>query len=537
MAYPISKEALDLFTTPYRQVADIVFHGTEEDIHITEKDILLGGLSVNRYCVSGDRIEIGSCIAAELSLTLDNSDGRFNDVCFEGAELYVRVGVKKWDAHQWENAVLHYIPLGYFTVDESPRMLEEISLTALDRMVLFDKPVDWSYLTFPMSISDLVSRVCDVCNVILGTDTSLLPNHGYMISTAPSDGEHTYRQLLAWAAEIMGVCGFIDWEGNLILKWYTDTEIALNPKNRFSSDLNESAVEITGVRISTDSETVTAGSEEYAINIEGNALIQSDAESIARNLYSILNGFSYTPFCGTVMPMPNLYPLDIVSFADKNGIEHTTVITDCTYTLNASMVVEGKGETVTKSGYASANPLTKRESAIIANLKRQQNEALNDKVQTSLAFNELICNALGLYITSKVGADGSTVFYLHNKPTLEESETVFTATASGVAWTTTGWNDGSPIWSYGVTAAGDALFRLLSAEGIEVSKVGEDYNIEISPRAFKVYYRDMLVTNIEADEMSIPKAKFTTHAECGKVRMIPHYTGEIQTGTDIIFMD
>lgn len=537
MAYPISKEALDLFTTPYRQVADIIFHGTEEDIHITEKDILLGGLSVNRYCVSGDRIEIGSCVAAELSLTLDNSDGRFNDIHFEGAELYVRVGVKKWDAHRWENAVLHYVPLGYFTVDESPRMQEEISLTALDRMVLFDKPVNWAYLAFPMSVSDLVSRVCDVCNVMLGTDVSTLPNHDYSILSAPSDDDCTYRQLLAWAAEIMGVCGFIDWEGNLVLKWYTDTEITLNPKNRFSSDLNESAIKITGVRVYTDSETVTAGSEEYAINIEGNKLIQSDAESIAQNLNSILGNFSYTPFRGMVMPMPNLYPLDIVSFADKNGIEHKTIVTDCTFTLNTSTVVEGKGETVTKSGYASANPLTKRESAIISDLKRRQNEALNDKVQTSLAFNELICNALGLYSTQKIGTDGSTVFYLHNKQTLEESETIFTATANGVAWTTTGWNNGSPVWSYGVTAAGDALFRLLSAEGIEVSKVGEDYNVEITPRAFRVYYRDMLVTNIEADEMSIPKAKFTTHAECGKIRIVPHYTDDILTGTDIVFID
>ena len=95
MAYPITAEALDLFTNSYRQVVEISFNGVNENIKLSEQDISLGGFSVNRYCVSGNKIEIGSAIAAELSLSLDNSDGRFDEVFFEGAELYVRVGSKK----------------------------------------------------------------------------------------------------------------------------------------------------------------------------------------------------------------------------------------------------------------------------------------------------------------------------------------------------------------------------------------------------------------------------------------------------------
>ena len=537
MAYPITKEALDLFAKPYRQIVEIDFHGLDEDMRLTENDILLGGLSVNRYCVSGSRIEIGSVVASELDIELNNSDGRFNNVRFEGAELFVRVGVKKWDAHRWENAVTHYVPLGYFTVDVAPRKLDIITLTALDRMVLFDKVVDWEYLSFPMQADELLSRICDVCNVILGTDIATLPNHDYVISSAPTNQETTYRQLLSWLAELMGVCGFMDWDGHLILKWYSSTETVLNTANRFSSDLDENSIEITGVQIAFGEETYLAGDEGYVINIEGNELIQTNPQSVVQKLYEVLHGFTYTPFSGTVKPMPHLYPLDQITFIDKNGAEHGSIITDYTFVMNASTVLEGKGETATVSGYASANPLTKRESAIIADLKRQQNEAMNDRVQTALAFNELICNALGLYETHITENDGSVTHYLHNKPTLDESETIFTMTASGIAWTTTGWNGGNPVWSHGVTAAGDALFRLLSAEGIEVSKVGEDYNIEITPKAFKIYYRDMLVTNIEADEMSIPKAKFSTHAECGKVRIVPHIVDGVVSGTNIVFMD
>lgn len=533
MAYPISKEALDLFTTPYRQVVDIGFYGLSEDMRLTEKDIVLGGLSVNRYCVSGSKIEIGSVVAAEIELKLNNSDGRFNNVQFEGAEMYVRVGTKKWDAHRWENAVYHYVPFGYFTVDEAPRKLEVITLAALDRMVLFDKPVDMSLLSFPMTTSHLLNRICDICNVTLGINASTLPNHDYVIHTAPTTEDLTYRQLLSWIAELTGTCGFIDWDGHLILKWYSSTDTVIDLKNRFNSDLEENAVEITGVQVIADEETYLVGDDGYSFSIEGNELVQHDYRAVAQALYDVLGGFTYTPFSATVKPMPHLYPLDMIKFVDKTGAEHTTIITDYTFSLNTSTAIEGKGETVTKSGYASANPLTKRESAIIKSIQKGQNETLNDRVQTVLAFNELICNAMGLFETPVAQSDGSVIYYLHNKPNLEESETIFTMTASGIAWTTTGWNNGNPVWSYGVTAAGDALFRMLSAEGIEVSKVGEDYNIEITPKAFRIYYRDMLVTNIEADEMNIPKAFFTNYAQCGKVRLIPYGT----TGTNLVFLD
>ena len=537
MAYPISQEALDLFMKPYRQIVDISFYGLSEELHLTEEDIKLGGLSINRYCVSGSRIEIGSVIAAEIELKLDNSDGRFNDVQFEGAEMYVRIGTKKWDAHRWENAETHFVPFGYFTVDEAPRKLEVITLAALDRMVQFDKVVDMGLLSFPMTVSTLLGRLCDICNVTLGTDPNTLPNHSYIINEAPVSEDLTYRQLLAWAAEITGTCGFIDWDGHLILKWYTDTTTEIDLSDRFKSDLEENAVEITGVQVVAEDETFLVGDDGYAFTIEGNELIQHDYRDVAQALYNTLAGFSYTPFSATVKPMPHLYPLDKITFLDKSGNSHTTIITDITFELNKGTAIEGKGETVTKSGYATANPLTNKEAAIIAALQQAQNETLNDRVQTVLAFNELICNAMGLYETPVQQEDGSTIYYLHNKPNLEESETIFTMTASGIAWTTTGWNGGSPVWSYGVTAAGDALFRLLSAEGIEVSKVGEDYNIEITPSAFRIYYREMLITNIEADEMNIPKAFFTTYAQCGRVRLIPYTQSGVEVGTNLIFLD
>jgi len=356
------------------------------------------------------------------------------------------------------------------------------------------------------------------------------------IKKAPSDpigDDITYRQLLSWAAEITGTCGYIDWQGKLRLEWYESTTATINNTVRFSSDLAENAIEITGVQIVTEDTEHLVGNDGYAMLIEDNALIQHDIESLAEVLYQHLAGFSYVPFTATTKPMPHIYPLDMASFVDKQGLSHNVIITDVTFILNANTSLQGKGETVTNNGYASANPLTRRESAIIKNLTKLQNESMNDSVQSILALNELISNALGLYQTPVRQADGSIIYYLHNKAELTESDTIFTMTASGIAWTTSGWNNGSPIWSYGVTSAGDALFNMVSAKGIEVSQVGEDYSIEISPSAFRIYYKNMLVTNIEADQMTIPKAQITDYLECGKIRFVPYQS----IGTNIVFLD
>lgn len=528
--YPVSTEVRELFAHSQRQAVTITLQGLDGETVISEEDIIQGGLSVNRYCVSGDRIEVGSAVAAELSLQLTNADGRFNETRFEGAELYVTVGVENRDKF---NITYRYVPLGYFTVDEAPRKLEAITLTALDRMVLFDKPADAGALSFPMTAEDLLSRICDICNVIPNTDLTLYPNYDYSITSMPEGDNLTYRQLLSWISELTGTCAYIDWEGHLVLGWYSGTDIELSAANRFTSDLKENPVEITGVRIKQDENAILVGTDDYAINIEGNNLIRHDAETVAENLFGSLGGFSYTPFTATVQPMPYVYPLDIVTFVDKDGGRRQSIVTNVTFSVNANTAIEGKGETATNSGYASANPLTRRESAIIEQLKQQQNETLNDRLQSALAFNELISNALGLYVTPVKQPDGSVIYYLHDNPRLEDSKVIFTMTAGGIAWTNQGWNGGSPVWSYGATAAGDALFRMLSAEGIEVSKVGEDYSIEITPKAFRIYYRNMLVTNIEADAMTIPKANFTNYSQWGRIRLTP-YKDE---GANLIFTD
>ena len=71
--YSIANSTLALFYKQYRQIVEITMNRTDGTEYLTEADIIQGGMTVDRYCISGDKIEIGSAIAAELTLEKVNS--------------------------------------------------------------------------------------------------------------------------------------------------------------------------------------------------------------------------------------------------------------------------------------------------------------------------------------------------------------------------------------------------------------------------------------------------------------------------------
>lgn len=480
--YKLSDDVIELFKKNYRQIVSITFRGLDETIELTETDILEGGLSLDRYCTSGSKVEIGSAISAELTLDLDNRDGKFDDVRFEGAELFVQIGIKKWDAMAWEKAVIHWIPVGYFTVDETPRKLSTINLTALDRMVQFDKEIDRNRLFEGMNVKDLISICCEACNVPLSMD--LYDTVGKFLDVIVSEiptpsNEYTYRQIIQWIAELSGTCAYIDWDGNLCFGWYNDLNFELEPSNRYTSDLYENDITITGVQVSDDDDNVyIAGTTDYAFNIEGNYLIVGKEQEIANMLGDKLIGFTYRPYSCTFKSAPFLYPLDSVVFIDKKGVKHKSIITHLNYKINRSTEISGKGETSTKNGYAFLNPLTKQEAIIMDKIKNEFNKDLTSQEQNTLRMNEIISNSFGLYITTIKQPDGTNAYYYHDKEKLEDSKIIYTFNSGGFAWTND-WNKGNPVWKYGFTKEGNAVFNILSTYKISAEYI-DTSNLKVS---------------------------------------------------------
>lgn len=461
--YKVSQEVKNLFNKNYIQVADITVNGVNESFSVAENEIVQGSLSIDRYSVSNSKIEVGSAVAAELTLKLKNDDGKYDNTVFEGAEVFVKIGIKKWDAHRWENAVIHWIPCGYFTIDEPPRALSTITISALDRMILFDKTVDASKLSFPMTVADLLNKICTICGVTLATDITRLPNKDYQITEYPEGQDLTYRTLLQWCAALTGTCAFMNYDGNLELKWYEQTDLTISPSERYNSDMQENDVAITGVYFKDAANTeYIAGTDDYCLDLSSNGLLQDNVQVVLDTLYVSLKGFSYRPYTATIKSAPYIYPMDMIHYEDAKGEVHDTIITNVTFGMNLSTSIAGKGETTQKQKYSQSGGLTKQQAAILEKLRENLDKAMTAKEQAQLELNRLLSNSLGLNIVTIPQDDGTQIYYFCDGETLESSNIIYTFKANGFAWTKD-WNDGNPVWKYGFSKDGNAIYNMLAA--------------------------------------------------------------------------
>lgn len=492
--YKVSQEVKNLFNKNYIQVADITVNGVNESFAVAENEIVQGSLSIDRYSVSNSKIEVGSAVAAELTLKLKNDDGKYDNTVFEGAEVFVKIGIKKWDAHRWENAVIHWIPCGYFTIDEPPRALSTITISALDRMILFDKTVETDKLSFPMTVADLLNKICTICGVTLATDITRLPNKDYLITAYPEGQDLTYRTLLQWCAALTGTCAFMNYDGNLELKWYEQTDLTISPSERYNSDMQENDVAITGIYFKDAANTeYIAGTDDYCLDLSSNGLLQDNVQVVLDTLYVSLKGFSYRPYTATIKSAPYIYPMDMIHYEDAKGEVHDTIITNVTFGMNLNTSIAGKGETTQKQKYSQSGGLTKQQATILEKLRENLDKAMTAKEQAQLELNRLLSNSLGLNIVTIPQDDGTQVYYFCDGETLESSNIIYTFKANGFAWTKS-WNDGNPVWKYGFSKDGNAIYNMLAAYKISTEYLDAEC---VTAEKLSAEYKQSVTTEME----------------------------------------
>lgn len=410
----VSQDIIKSFNEGNKQTALIEVTAGSKTFTITDADIIQGGLKIDRYCVTNRKIEVGSAVASELSLKLRNCDGKFNDVSFEGAVLNVKIGIKL--SSVLEGATLGkgilgrmilgsassdqdiaYVPCGLFIVDTPPRKLSTISISALDYMALFDHEVNASTLSFPIHVDALIQKICSICNVTLATDVSVLPNHYFSIGGLPDANQKlTYRQLLQWCAQLTGTCAFMDGSGRLVLKWYEQTGVIIIASERYSSDMLENDITITGFTCDDGKgNTYLSGTADYTLDLSDCGFLTNAYEGVLKELQAARGGFAYRPYSATIKSAPYLFPLDMIRYKDKDGVVHDTIVTNVTLALNCNTAISGAGETVTSSSYAqSTSGVTSQQAATDrANLKKinqtatQTNQTKNDLVQFKTQYS------------------------------------------------------------------------------------------------------------------------------------------------------
>ena len=543
--YPITSAGLAALREDVVQSVNILCTPTKGTaFNITDKDII-GAVTVDWSSVTGSKLDLGSACMSELSFTLENTNGAFDDKVFEGAQLYVTTSFST-------GSTTETVPIGYYTVDSPPRKLRSIKITAYDRMAKFNRAYD-SELAYPATLYQIVADACTKCGVSQKLPTNTL-HRGVSIPKRPEADNLTYRQVLVWAAELMGVSLYIDYDGKLTGGWYATNakHAVIKASDRFTSgntNFAENNIVFSGVRIVGNDENKTeylAGTKGYAFNIEGNLLAQSDMNlsTLATELKTARCSLTYTPMSCTTHSFPHLRPLDIMKFETAQGTKKVVLTNVKWQSQNRCTKLEGKGETATQSGYATMGAFTPKQRAVLEQTRAQQAAQINDFEQATLALNETIANSMGLYVTRKADSNGAVITYYHDKPTLEGSNTIYCRNAGGYAWTNNGWNNGSPNWEYGVSKDGDAVIRSIAANKISASYITTDilssptgkfsFNLDTG----HIEASDINITggdiNLDGGTLSIESDAFKTDLSGGYLQM--YYATNMATGTNYNYL-
>lgn len=457
--YPVSNAEIALFRKGCYQVLNVTVSGAPGLTKIAAADMIENSFQLDRRCFSSDNMEIGTAVAAEMSLELDNHTGKFDDVVFDGVVLTVSISIRDWET---VGSTKYEIPIGVFIVDDSSKNKSTITLNALDFMVKFDREYD-SDLVFPATLGEIIQDACSKCGITQYTTT--FPNSAYTVPECPKLENLTYRKMIQWVAEIAGCNAYADWYGQFRMTGFQNSGFLLTGADRYDSDISEETETITGVKIETvDGESTLVGTTGYVLQITGNELIQSDPAEITQTLFTVYNGFHYVPYSCTALSFPFLYPMDMISFTDSKGNTHSTVVSSVTYTVNGSMKIAGNGTSKTKSGYTPTG-LTSQERLVISKAAKENDAKSLERYTTLLHLNQMIGNGVGLHETVVIENE-TKVWYYHDKETLSDSTIIYTFNANGFAWTDD-WNDGSPVWKYGISKEGNAVFKILSAYKIQ----------------------------------------------------------------------
>lgn len=199
------------------------------------------------------------------------------------------------------------------------------------------------------------------------------------------------------------------------------------------------------------------------MELENNLLSDSDLGTVAAWIGGNLVGAKFRNLQGDLIYNPLLEFGDMARSFDRNGNGYLTPITDVSSPLNGITTVKTQADDPIRNSSTYMSEATKAlvEARQLVKDERTEREKAVERLANTLKESG------GLYMTEDPQDDGSVIYYMHNKPTLEESDIVWKLTAEAIGIST----DGGKTYPYGFTVTGEMITRLLYAEGINASYI------------------------------------------------------------------
>lgn len=469
----------------------------------TAKDEIMGENCTFSDCAESSSFPIGCVISKSMTLELDNSQDQWKNYYFYQAKVHAYLKM------QIDASTVETIDKGVYTITTPEQYGETLNFTALDDMYKVNAAYA-SNLALPQSVETLVRDACETLGIPFG---GTMQHGNLIISEIPEN--MTFRQLFGWAAMLetanarldnRGYLRFIRWDfsnvqedynavvdadGNVTFKGGAsiDSESFISPTGNWTIDsdgfltLIESAADtseklkdfftsptvssddivITGIKLKNRENEAMYGSTGYVLELENDLVADSDLDTVAAQIGDSIIGAKFRNMSGELVYNPLIEFGDMAYTYDRKWNRYITPLTDVSCFVNGKTTVKTQADDPIRgmSKFQSESTKAIVEARRLVKKEKMAREKAVEKLEETLK------NSSGLYETSIAQEDGSTITYLHDKPTLAESKNVikFTAEAIGVS------NDGGKTYPYGFFLTGDLIAKILYAHGINADYI------------------------------------------------------------------
>lgn len=416
-------------------------------------------------------IPLGVALSRNVQLEIMNDDDHLSDYDFFGAKIRLYLTFEL-------SSTIEKIEYGTFTVTQPETYGSVVTIVGYDDMYKADKTYSTT-LTFPATAKSVLIDSCDTCGILIGNSNFL--HNDFQIPTMPSS-EYTHRQIIGFIAMIACGNARIDRTGHLQIMTYdfnydSGNVHTLTDYNTLTNDTND--VQVTGVQMTktvtkttTDEdgneneedveELVKYGSDGYVLEIE-NPLVTGHEETLVSWIYERFKDVTFRGFTMDYISYPIAEFGDKIKITDWRGKSFYSVLTDVNFVFFGYTTLKNSAESPMRN---QSNYTSSEQKALIQGKELVEREKTNREIAVK-KLNDTLKNSSGMYSTAEKQPDGSTIYYLHDKPTIAESQNVIKLTAETIGFST----DGGKNYPYGFTITGEMITRLLYVEGINADYI------------------------------------------------------------------
>lgn len=416
-------------------------------------------------------IPLGVALSRNVQLEIMNDDDHLSNYDFFGAKIRLYLTFELSETTE-------KIEYGTFTVTQPESYGNVVTIVGYDDMYKADKAYSTT-LTFPATAKSVLVDSCDTCGILIGNSNFL--HNDFQIPTMPSS-EYTHRQIIGFIAMIACGNARIDRTGHLQIMTYdfnydSGNVHTLTDYNTLTNDTND--VQVTGVQMTktvtkttTDEdgneneedveELVKYGSDGYVLEIE-NPLVAGHEETLVSWIYERFNDVTFRGFTMDYISYPIAEFGDKIKITDWRGKSFYSVLTDVNFVFFGYTTLKNSAESPMRN---QSNYTSSEQKALIQGKELVEREKTNREIAVK-KLNDTLKNSSGMYSTAEKQPDGSTIYYLHDKPTIAESQNVIKLTAEAIGFST----DGGKNYPYGFTITGEMITRLLYVEGINADYI------------------------------------------------------------------